>query len=296
MGGKTGTTTQQVQIPPDVLARYNAVNARAETAAATPFQQYSTDPNAFVAPLNQQQMAGIANINQAAAMPAPYFSSATQYLTGAAQAAQPYYDYATQQLMGATQAGQAGTTAAINPMQTGAQQAQSLQGGALGAYGGGLAAAQPFNMAAAQNIAGAQAGAQPYQDLATSLGLAGAGPVMPGQLGAQQINQYMSPYMSDVVAATLAPLRQQQQIEQSTLAGQQIGAGAFGGERGRIAQAVLAQQQDLASAKVAADLLQSGYGQALQTAQQQQQLGLGAAQANRAALQQAAQQMLSVRA
>ena len=44
MGGKKATSTSKVSIPPEVLARYNAVNARAETAANTPFQgiwQYS---------------------------------------------------------------------------------------------------------------------------------------------------------------------------------------------------------------------------------------------------------------
>ena len=53
MGGKTGTTTQSVQIPPEVLARYNSVNATAQQTAAQPFQKYSTNPNAFVAPLTQ---------------------------------------------------------------------------------------------------------------------------------------------------------------------------------------------------------------------------------------------------
>jgi len=294
MCGGSGTTTQQVSIPPEVLARYNSVNAQAQQVAQQPFHIYSTDPSAFVAPINPQQMAGIENINQAANIPAPYFGAATQYLTGAAGAAQPYFDYASQQLTGGAQAGLAGTTAAYNPMAAGAQYAQGLQGGALGQYGAATSMAQPYNYLAGENIMGAQAGARPYQQAATTFGLAGATPVMPGQLGSEQINRYMSPYMSNVVEATLAPLRQQQQIEQSTLAGNQIGAGAFGGERGRIAQAVLAQQQNLATAKTAADLLQQGYGQALGTAQQQQQLGLGAEQANRQAIQQASQQMLGI--
>ena len=83
MGGKTGTTTQSVQIPPEVLARYNAVNANAQNVAQTPFQQYSTNPNAFVAPLNEQQNAGIANINQYAGAAQPAYNAAMQ---GTAQA------------------------------------------------------------------------------------------------------------------------------------------------------------------------------------------------------------------
>lgn len=312
MGGKSGTTTQQVQIPPEVLARYNAVNERAQDVASTPFQKYSNDPSSFVAPINQQQQAGIANVNQAANMTQPYFGTATQYLQQGQQTAQPYYDYATKQLTQGTQAGTAGTAAAMDPMLAAAQQAQGLQGSALNQYQsavagaqpynaaatqaitGGYQAAQPLNASAARNIYGAQANAQPFQELATAYGLAGAQAVDPGNLGSEQINRYMSPYMQDVVQSTLAPLRQQQQQEQSTLIGNQIAQGAFGGDRGRIAQANLARQQEMATAKTAADLLQSGYGQALQTAQQQQQLGLGAAQANRAAQQQAAQQMLGI--
>jgi hypothetical protein len=59
-GGKGGTTVQSTQIPPEVLARYNAVNARAEETANRPFQEYGGE---FVAPVNEQQQMGINNIN-----------------------------------------------------------------------------------------------------------------------------------------------------------------------------------------------------------------------------------------
>jgi hypothetical protein len=77
MGGKTSTTTQQVTIPPEVLARYNAVNARAEKVAKKPFQIYSTDPSDFVAQLNEQQLTGIGNVNAAAGSYQPYLYGAT---------------------------------------------------------------------------------------------------------------------------------------------------------------------------------------------------------------------------
>ena len=77
MGGKTSTSTQSVSIPPEVLARYNAVNTRAEETAQRPFQQYSSDPNAFVAPLSQTQQAGIAGTNAAAGAAQPYYQAAT---------------------------------------------------------------------------------------------------------------------------------------------------------------------------------------------------------------------------
>ena len=200
-GGKGGTSTQTVSIPPEVLARYNAVNARAEETAKNEFKQYSTDPTAFVAPLNATQQAGVAGANQYA------------------NAAQPYYG-----------------TAANYTMQ-------------------GAAAANP-----------------------TSLDQAA-------------INQYMSPYLNDVVNSTMANVRQQQQQEQSQFAGNQAAKGGWGGDRAGIAAANLAKQQEMASGQILSGLLNQGYGQALGTAQQQQGLGLNAEQANLARLSQAGSQM-----
>jgi hypothetical protein len=294
MCGGSAQTTQQIQIPPEVLARYNSVNARAEDVASQGFQQYGTDPSAFVAPLSDTQQAGVANVNAAQNIAQPYFQGATSQLMGAQQNALPYFDQATQSLLGGQQAGVTGTQGAYQPMQQAAQAAQGLQSDALNQYRGAFNAAQPYNQAAAAGIAGAYAGAQPYQGVATGLAAAGTQAVNPGQLGGEQINQYMSPYLNSVVASTMANLRQQQGQEQSGLLGNQIAQGAFGGDRGRIAQANLARQQELATGQTVSGLMNQGYGQALSTAQQQQQLGLGAAQANRAALQQGANQMLGI--
>ena len=76
-GGSTTTTNNVTQIPPEVLARYNAVNARAETVAQAPYQAYCQDPNAFVAPLSQTQQAGIQNTNIMAGAAQPYYGAAT---------------------------------------------------------------------------------------------------------------------------------------------------------------------------------------------------------------------------
>ena len=312
MCGGSGQTTQQVTIPPEVLARYNAVNAKAEEVAATPFQQYSTDPSAFVAQLNPTQQAGIQNVSNAQNIAQPYFQGATSQLMAGQNTATPYYGQATQELMGGLQAGMTGTQGAYQPMAAGAQQAQNLQGGAYGQYQNALQTAQPYNQAATAGIMGglagsqgynamagqgynqAQAGAQPYLGAATGLGLAGTQAVNANPLGGEQINQYMSPYLNSVVGSTMANLRQQQGQEQSSLLGNQISQGAFGGDRGRVAQANLARQQDLATGQTVSGLMNQGYGQALGAAQQQQQLGLGAAQANRAALQQGAGQLAAL--
>jgi hypothetical protein len=195
MGGKTSQSTSTVSIPPEVLARYNAVNARAEEVAKTPFQQYGGQ---FVAGLTPTQQAGIQN-----------------------------------------------TSAAANQ-------------------------------------------AQPYYGAATGLALAGTMPISPGGL---QTSQYMNPFTEAVAAPTYQALRQQQGQERAQQQAQAIKSGAFGGDRAGLERANLARQQNLATAQAIAPIFQQGYGQALQTAQQQQGVGLAAEQANRAAFQQGAQQI-----
>ena len=195
-GGSTTTTNNVTQIPPEVLARYNAVNARAEAVAQQPYQSYSNDPNAFVAPLSQTQQAGIQNTN---------------IMAGAAQ---PYYGAAT-----------------------------------------GLAAQSTGN-------------------------------VNPSALN---VGQYMNPYTQSVVNATQAAMNQQQGQQLSQQQAEAIKGGAFGGERAGLQRAQLMGQQGLAQAQAIAPLYQQNYNQALAAAQQQQGVGLGAEQANRQNLQNAAQ-------
>lgn len=155
-GGKTSSTSQQVQIPPEVLARYNSVNAQAQTAAAAPFQTYSNNPNAFVAPLTDTQQSGIAGVNAAAGQAQPYYGAATDALMGAQGAATPFYSAATDALLGGINS--------ANPLQSAAGSnyvgafagAQPFNAGAATSFLGGLAGAQPLQTSAAQNITGAQ--------------------------------------------------------------------------------------------------------------------------------------------
>lgn len=179
-GGKSSTSTSQVQIPASVLANYNAAFSQAQTTAQAPFQQYTGQ---FVSPLTPTQTAGIANTNAAANQAQPYFAQA------------------------------AGQTAA---------------------------AAQPITAA--------------------------------------NINQYMSPYLSDVAGSTEALLNQQNQQAMAGQLGNAITSGAFGGDRAGIAAANLAQQQELAGANIYSGIEQQGYNTALSTAQQQQQVGLQGAE------------------
>ena len=148
MGSKTSTapinpfmpqSVQSVQIPPEVRAAYQKSMARAEQVAETPFQRYSTSPEAFVAPLTATQRL------------------ATQNILRQQQAAQPFY------AAGAGLTGAAGTTTApdivgryISPytaavaeptmallrqqqgQQLAQQQAEAIRGGAFGGERAGL--------------------------------------------------------------------------------------------------------------------------------------------------------------
>lgn len=205
MGGKTGTTTQSMQIPPEVMARYNAVNKRAEGVAQQPFQQYSSDPSAFVAQLNQQQQAGISNINQQANAAQPAYQAAMQ---GTGQAYQgfnaPNFQQGVQGYMSPFLSNAMGATAAqlqnINQ-----QQQQAMKGSAIGqgAFGGDRANIGLSNLINQQNLAtgqtlgqmaqqGYQSAAQNYMaglgqqgQLAAQMGALGAGAQAAGLQGAQ---------------------------------------------------------------------------------------------------------------
>jgi hypothetical protein len=191
VGGKTSTTTSQVKIPQEVLDRYNAVNLQAAEVAKNPFKQYGTTAEDFVAQINQQQGAGIANVNAAAGM------------------------------------------------------------------------------------------AQPYIDAATGATVAGMGSVNPSDL---DVDKYMNPFQQQVIDATMKQMGQANQQAQSGALGTAVSSGAFGGDRAGIAAANLANQQGMAMGSTLAGLNAQNYGQAVQTAQQQQGVNLGAEQANMARL------------
>lgn len=157
-GGKTQTATQQVQIPPEVMARYRAVNTRAETAAAQPFQAYSQDPSAFVAPLTATQQAAIQNINQAAGMTQPYFNTAAGLTMSGAQGVGPLTQQQIQYYQNPFTQSVVGSTLANLQQQQGQQLAQQ-QAEAIkaGAFGGDRAGIQRAQLMGQQGLATAQA-------------------------------------------------------------------------------------------------------------------------------------------
>ena len=224
MGGKTSTSTSQVQIPPEVLARYNSVNATAENVAQTPFQQYSTNPNAFVAPLTSTQQSGIENTNAAQGMAQPYYNAATGFALAGSQpiTAQPldtsqYMNPYLQTVLGST-------AAQINQNNQQAMSGQTGNAMSQGYFGGdrsgiasavlqgqqNLAAGQVYSgiasdaynqaLAAAQQQQGVQLGAaqanraatQQTGETLTGLGTTAQGTALAGaqaQLGAGQVEQ-----------------------------------------------------------------------------------------------------------
>ena len=165
MGGKAGTSTSSVVIPPEVLARYAQVNTQAENIAGvnsatgqsnTPFMQYNSNPNAFVAPLTPTQQAGVAGTNAYAGAAQPFYNLASGMTAGASgpaglgalntsQYMSPYMDSVIQSM---TQA---------QGVQN-ARQRSGLQGDAIraGAFGGDRAGIAQGNLAYQQNLADQQ--------------------------------------------------------------------------------------------------------------------------------------------
>jgi hypothetical protein len=180
-GGGKGVqqTSQQVAYPSlPAASAYSSAMDRISQATSQPFQKYSSDPNAYVAPLT------------------------------------------------------------------------STQTGAI------------------QNVTGLQGMTDPYYRTAGAMTLAGAAPV--NRLTSGQIQEYMNPYMSQVVDPVQNALRQQFGMQQAQQQAQAIKSGAFGGERAGVERALLRGQQGLALGQALSPLYQTGYGQALQTAQGQQ--------------------------
>ena len=149
-GGKTATSSSSVQIPPEVLARYNSVNAQAQTAANQPFQQYSTNPSAFVAPLNSTQQAAIANTNAYSGAAQPYYGAASQALGAGVNAAVPLVGQSAGTIGQAQDIGNAYNQAAAQGYATAPGAADPYNQAASASYGAGLAAGMPMNAMSAQ--------------------------------------------------------------------------------------------------------------------------------------------------
>ena len=165
MGGKTSTSTSSVQVPAEVLAQYKSVTGQANNLMGidpttgqpnTPFKQYSTDPNAFVAPLTQEQKTGIAGTNTYANAAQPYYGAATGLtMAGAGPANLGTLD--TNRYMSPYMGDVIGSLMAAQGNQN-AQQRSALAGQAAmsGAYGGDRYGVGQANLAYQQDLANNQ--------------------------------------------------------------------------------------------------------------------------------------------
>ena len=151
-------------------------------------------------------------------------------------------------------------------------QAQQLAQAGVGSF-------QPF-LTAAQQAAG---------DAATTLG-----GIATGAPTTQQVQDFMSPYQSQVIDATLAEFDRNRAIQEQSIKDQQAALGVLGAGRAGVQLAEFGTGAARERALLQAGLLQQGFGQAMQARQQdianrfnvaQAQQGLAGAQQSLGAFQ-----------
>ncbi len=139
-----------------------------------------------------------------------------------------------------------------------------------------------------QNLAGLapQVAAQDaLQRQAQTLATQGVGSFQPflqaaqGATGPQAFQQFMSPYQQQVIDTSLAEFDRQAQAQEQRIRDSAVSSGAFGGSRQGVAEAEYGAASDRNRAQLQAGLLQQGFGQAQQAAQQNfmNQMGLASA-------------------
>ena len=143
---------------------------------------------------------------------------------------------------------------------------------------GGIKGLDVSKLVGPQFVAGPSQLQQQAEQLATGLG--GYQPYLQAaqaSTGPQAYQAYMSPYQQSVMEETLKQYDIQAAKGLPALAAQAVGQGAFGGGREGVQRAEYQTQSDLNRALLQANLLQQGYGQAQQAAQQNylNQLNLG---------------------
>ena len=161
------------------------------------------------------------------------------------------------------------------------KQAATLAGQGVGSFQPFIQEAQRRDVAAGQQAA--LSGAQLGTAGSTLSGIAG----LTGAPTSAQMQQYMSPYQSQVIDTTLSEFDRQRAIQEKSIADQAIASGAFGGGREGVQRAEYQSQSGKDRSALQAQLLQQGFGQAQQARQQdiQNRFGLGQAQSGLAGQQ-----------
>jgi len=152
-----------------------------------------------------------------------------------------------------------------------------MAGETAAGYKGRQDAARAFDVRK-QNLAGLApqvAGQDALQTQAQTLATQGVGSYQPFLQGAQDATgpnayqQFMSPYQSQVMETSLAEFDRNSQMQQQRISDSAVASGAFGGGREGVAQAEYMRGSDMNRAQLQAGLLNQGFGQAQQAAQQQ---------------------------
>lgn len=140
----------------------------------------------------------------------------------------------------------------------------------------------PQQQAGFKTIDNSQGVANPYINSAAQEFGAATTPLWQNtqQYTPQNVNQYLSPYTSDVTGALTNLYNQQNAQQQQQVASSAVGQGAYGGDRQAVAQALTAQQENLAQAPTLAQVEQQGFQGAQGELNTQQQQQLSANQAN----------------
>ena len=157
-------------------------------------------------------------------------------------------------------------------------------GAAMGAYGNLLGQVNPITAGGVNDVANQLYGNYQQNVVNPAAGLLG-GYLQGGPATAQQVGSnaqaLMSPYASSVIAPALAAGQQQLALANQGIAGQANNVGAFGGSRQGVSEGVAASQTALGTQRDIANMLNTGWGQALTPAyglaQQAGQQGYGAA-------------------
>src|SRR5581483_2485560 len=243
--------------PPQILADYQNLIGQAQTVGAS----LTNLPAQYVAPPSWEQIIGENTINQAPAALEKFINSGGSQISGGYGVASGALNFLPNEYS-AINAGLGLMPGAAGLVGSGA----STVSGALPYYSAGAGA-----VGSGLNTLGS---ALPYYGMGA--GLAAQSVINPITSGS--IQQYMSPYLNDVVNWTENAFATSNAIPANQLTSSAIlGGNACGGDRAGVAQGVLAGQQQAAEAPVIAGLENTGYGQAVQEAMGEQGLQQSAA-------------------
>ena len=163
------------------------------------------------------------------------------------------------------------------------QNAQNVASTPYSQYSGNLVAPlSPDQTSGISEVENAQGIANPYINAGAQDINAATTPLWgeTQQFSPSNVQQYESPYTSQVLGTTEASEANTDAQQQEQLQGNAASSGAWGGDRASVAQGILGGQQALANNQTNAGIENQGYTQAVGEFNTQQQAQLGANEAN----------------